>query len=362
MIVVNTIIICFLVFPLFKQCEANNKVSNITTDVKNKRLYKKAAFLMGTIMTISVYGNDDERINHAVQLAFDEAKRLETLMSNYSNDSELSRINRLAINKPIKCDSELLHIIEDSIHYYNITNGAFDITISPLINLWGLFANNNGDIVGNIPNEKELDNIMPAISCKNIVISEANITSGSGRTIFFKNPLTQIDLGAIGKGYAVDKVVKILQKEGLDSALVNFAGNIFAYGSPDKRHKWTIGLRDPKDTSNILGAFKIKDRAVSTSGNYERFFVKDGKQYTHIIDPRTGKPVSEILSVTILAETATKADALSTGIFVLGSKKGFELIEQLENVEGVIMSEDNDYQVSIEASKGFEEILDLNQN
>lgn len=315
---------------------------------------------MGSIMTISVYGNNGDEIERTIRSAFDEAKRLEQLMSNYRNDSELSRINRLAPDKPVNCDAELLYVIETSLHYSNLTNGAFDITVSPMVNLWGFFADNDGNINGNIPDDKEIMALMPAISYKNILTSNVDAQHNSAGTIFFKNPLTRIDLGAIGKGYAVDKVVEILKRDGVESALVNFAGNISAYGSPGNRDKWTIGLRDPKNSSNIVGSFKIKNGAVSTSGDYERYFVKDGKRYTHIIDPRTGKPVSGILSVTIVTDNATKADALSTGVFVLSADEGFKLIEELDNVEGVVIFENDNSDIFVKISKGFNDILELN--
>ncbi len=347
-----------LLIASFRPYAVADNLTDITV-VHNQKLYKKAAFLMGTIMTISVYGNEEDRINSAVRKAFDEVQRLEKLMSNYMDDSDLSKVNRLAGKRPITCDPELIHVIEESLKYSGLTNGAFDITVSPVVNLWGFFSNSDGDINGSVPDDDALAAVMPAVSYKNIVISPTVNSEIEESTIFFKNPLTQIDLGAIGKGYAVDRVIEILKDEGIVSALVNFAGNIAAYGSPGERDKWSIGLRDPKDISNIVGAFKITDKAVSTSGNYERYFIKDGKRYTHIIDPRTGFPVAGIMSVTVIADTAIEADALSTGIFVLGDKEGLALIGNLDNVEGAIIFEDESSSVFVRVSDGLGDILGL---
>lgn len=327
----------------------------------NKRAFKRATFTMGSLIEITAYGDNEKRVDNAINKAFHEVKRLDNLMSNYKQDSELSRINREAVKAPIACDPELIYIIEQSLLYSQITDGAFDITVYPFVNLWGFFGNDNGNIVGNLPLEKELKDLSSAVSYKNIVIEDKdanNQEDSGGKTIFLKDPLTQIDLGGIGKGYAVDIVSDILKKEGISSALINFAGNIYAFGSPQGREEWIVGVRDPKDSQNVLATFKIKDKAVATSGNYERFFLKDGKRYSHIIDPRTGKPVEGVLSVTIMADNAIAADALSTGVFVLGTDEGLKLIERLDNVECLIISEDKDSHIMINTSKGFKEIFD----
>ena len=317
---------------------------------------------MGSLMDISIYEKDEEEANRVTEIAFDEVKRLDKLMSNYKKDSELSRVNVEAVNGYTSCDSELLNVIDQSIQYSRMTSGAFDITVYPLVNIWGFYGHSEGKINGYIPGEEELQTILPAISYKNIKIMRIASTNSEQGSLFFKNSKTQIDLGAIGKGYAVDKVVEVLRKEGVQSALVNFSGNIYAFGAPPERENWTIGLRDPFDVNNnVIGSFKIRDKAVATSGDYERFFVRDNIRYTHIIDPRTGWPVSGILSVTIICETATMADALSTGVFVLGQKKGFSLIERMDGVEGIIIFEDPESNVDVIISKGLKGVLDINK-
>jgi len=180
------------------------------------------------------------------------------------------------------------------------------------------------------------------------------------KTVFFKNPGTQIDLGGIGKGYAVDSAVSVLKQNGINSALINFAGNIYTFGTPPGKDSWVIGLQHPRESEGLLGTFEIKDKAVSTSGDYEKFFTIEGKRYSHIIDPRTGNPVKGIVSVTVVTGNATRADALSTGVFVLGLEKGMDLIEQLSDVEGIIVYEDTDDKLSTKTSSGMQNLFKNN--
>ncbi len=335
----------------------NNVIASEPNDTALK-LHRRSVYTMGSLLNISIYSESDDRAERAMEKAFNEVDRLDWLMSNYKNDSELSRINREATDRPVACNGELISIIEESIRFSNITRGGFDITVSPLVKLWGFYGNADGDITGNVPSEDELKKIIPSVSYKNIKIDVLDSDNWSDRTIFFKNRKTQIDLGAIGKGYAVDKAAEVLKKAGITSGLINFAGNIYAFGSPPGRKDWVIGLKDPTNSDNIKGAFRIKERAVATSGDYERFFIIDNKKYAHIIDPRTGMPVRSMLSVTIVSEDATTADALSTGVFVLGPIDGIELIESLDGVEGILIFEDRNGNVVENMSTGFKALLE----
>ncbi|MCP5003108.1 MAG: hypothetical protein GY941_04025 [Planctomycetes bacterium] len=321
------------------------------------KLLKKAIVSMGTVLDISAYVSDKNRAEKVLSEAFNAVKGLDNLMSNYKPESDLSVINREAVSGPVACDSELAYIIEQSIKYGDITKGAFDITIGPLMKEWGFFKER-----GRIPGNDELDSAMQSVSYKNIYIEEKpekSLIRGSNleKTISFENPHTQIDLGGIGKGYAVDVAVKMLRKSGIKSALVNFAGNVYACGLPPGRESWIIGLQHPRNSKDIIGSFEITDKAVSTSGDYEKFFTMNGERYSHIIDPRTGKPIQGIASVTIVADSATKADALSTGVFVLGLDEGMKLIEKLSDVEGIIIFEDSDETLQVKTSRGMKDLF-----
>ncbi len=325
-------------------------------------LFKKAGLSMGTVFEVSAYVANKYEAEEAFNDVFKEVNRLDYLMSNYKEESELSEINKNAASEPTTCDNELAYVIEQSLQYSDITDGAFDITIGPLMKKWGFFKEQ-----GRIPGKEELKSVLESVSYKNIIIEETVKKSlfrdpSIVKTISFKHSDTQIDLGGIGKGYAVDMAIRVLKGNGANSALINFAGNIYAYGTPPEKDSWVIGLQHPRKSEGLLGSFEIRDKAVSTSGDYEKFFTIDGERYSHIIDPRTGNPVKGIVSVTIVTDNATRADALSTGVFVLGLDKGMDLIEKLSDVEGIIIYEDGDSGLSIKASGGMQALFRRNIN
>ena len=324
------------------------------------KLFKKASLSMGTVFEATIYAPDKYVAEKTFNDVFQEINRLDYLMSNYKKESVLSELNKNASAEPANCNKELASVIEQSLQYSDITDGAFDITIGPLMKKWGFFKKK-----GRIPGKEELESVLESVSYKNIIIEEKTIKSlaknpGTVKTVFFKNPDTRIDLGGIGKGYAVDRAVSVLKQNGISSALINFAGNIYTFGTPPGKESWVIGLQHPRESEGLLGTFEIKDKAVSTSGDYEKFFTIEGKRYSHIIDPRTGNPVKGIVSVTIVTGNATRADALSTGIFVLGLEKGMDLIEQLPDVEGIIVYENADSKLSTKTSSGMQALFKNN--
>ena len=324
------------------------------------KLFKKASLSMGTVFEATIYAPDKYVAEKTFNDVFQEINRLDYLMSNYKKESVLSELNKNASAEPANCNKELASVIEQSLQYSDITDGAFDITIGPLMKKWGFFKKK-----GRIPGKEELESVLESVSYKNIIIEEKTIKSlaknpGTVKTVFFKNPDTRIDLGGIGKGYAVDRAVSVLKQNGISSALINFAGNIYTFGTPPGKESWVIGLQHPRESEGLLGTFEIKDKAVSTSGDYEKFFTIEGKRYSHIIDPRTGYPVKGIVSVTIVTDNATRADALSTGVFVLGLEKGMALIEKLQDVEGIIIYEDTGSKLSTKTSSGMQALFKNN--
>ncbi len=331
-----------------------------TGQKQDLKLFKKAALSMGTVFELTIYAADKYIAEKAFNDVFQEINRLDYLMSNYKKESVLSRLNKNASAEPTVCNKELASVIEQSLQYSDITDGAFDITIGPLMKKWGFFKKQ-----GRIPGEEELESVLESVSYKNIIIEEKVKKSLAKnpvtvKTVFFKNTGTQIDLGGIGKGYAVDMAARVLKQNGINSALINFAGNIYAFGIPPGKDSWVIGLQHPRESEGLLGSFEITDKAVSTSGDYEKFFTIEGKRYSHIIDPRTGNPVKGIVSVTIVTDNATRADALSTGVFVLGLEKGMALIEKLQDVEGIIIYEDADSKLSTKTSSGMQALFKRN--
>ena len=324
------------------------------------KLFKKASLSMGTVFETTIYAPDKYVAEKTFNDVFQEINRLDYLMSNYKKGSVLSQLNKNASSEPTVCNKELANVIEQSLQYSEITDGTFDITIGPLMKKWGFFKKQ-----GRVPGKEELESVLESVSYKNITVEEKAKKSLAKnpitlKTVYFKNTGTQIDLGGIGKGYAVDRAVTVLKQNGISSALINFAGNIYTFGTPPGKDSWVIGLQHPRNSEGLLGTFEIKDKAVSTSGDYEKFFTIEGKRYSHIIDPRTGHPVKGIVSVTIVTGNATRADALSTGVFVLGLEKGMNLIEQLQDVEGIIVYEDADSRLSTKTSSGMQTLFKNN--
>ena len=313
------------------------------------KLLKQTRMIMGTFAEVTVYSNDEKTAGKAIEGALDEMGRTDRIMSNYKKDSELSRLNRNAVKAPVPCSAELLDVIEKSQYYSELSDGAFDITISPFVALWGFF-----DEKGHIPPNKEIDRLLPAVSYKNIVISKS-VDPKKPSTVFLKNTQTQIDLGAIGKGYAVDKALEIIKNFGIDNACVNLGGNIYVLGASAGKNTWKIGVQHPRNKDEILGYLELKNEATATSGDYERFFEIKGNRYSHIINPKTGMPVNGIIAVTIVAPTGTEVDALSTSVFVLGHEKGMELIKKIPNAEAMIAYEEKDGKITIDMTEGFKD-------
>lgn len=324
----------------------------VSSEEGSRELYKEARLIMGTYAEVSLYALNKEVAAEAIKAAFAEMERLDRLMSNYKSDSELSRINREAGRGPIYCDRELLQIIKKSLYYSNLTHGALDITVEPLVNLWGFY---DGKV--RVPSQEEIESLLPSISYKNIVIHKESLSGESAldtvESISFGNPDTKLDLGAIGKGYAVDRAVEVLKSKGITAACINLGGNIYALGRPPGRDFWKIGIQHPREKDRLLGHLELKDHAVATSGDYERFFVVNGKRYSHILDPRTGWPVEGMVGATVVAPNATEADALSTSAFVLGEEKGLELLEGIEGIYGLIAWQKGE-EIDFKTTRGME--------
>jgi len=294
---------------------------------REQNVYKSER-IMGSIFEITAYSADVAECQKAVDEAFEQMRLVDRLMSTYKPDSEISQLNRLAGVGSLKVSSQVMEIIRESKRYSELTGGAFDVTVGPLLELWG-FKHKDW----RFPEASEIQRILPLVNYKNILLDEET------QTVKLKLDGMKIGLGAIGKGYAVDKAIDVLKKHGIKRALVNASGSIYALGTKADKTKWTVGIRHPRGSrEQIFATLQVENQGVATSGDYENFFVKDGKRYSHLLDPRTGKPVDNgMLSVTIVAQTATEADALSTSVFVLGVDRGLGLIEELDGVEGVLI-------------------------
>ena len=312
-----------------------------------ERRFKESKFLMSTIVEITAVGNKSD-CQQAVKLAFEEIKRIDSLMNVYNEDSEISRINRSAGKSAVAVSADTLRVIDQSISFAHLTDGALDITIAPLMELWGF---RNGP--KQIPLDNELREKLSLVDYRKILVDADRSTVKLG------SPGMQVDVSGIAKGYAVDRAIQILRDAGIQNALVNAGGDIYALGSPPGKKSWRIGIRHPLDSADLLGILELRDKAVATSGDYENFFQVDGKRYCHIMDTKTGWPVEDIMSVTIVADSSAEADALATAVFPLGADHGMKLIENLEGVDGIIVTGEKEDNMEIMISSGMKHRIQL---
>ena len=267
---------------------------------------------MACVYTIEVYGSDPASLPRIVAEAFDEVDRIDRLMSHYKPDSPLSRVNRDAARHPVAVDAELFDFISDALRYGRDSDGAFDITVGPLMKAWGFFG---GD--GRMPSPADLTAAGRRVGAAHVGLNAAD------KSISFDAPGVELDLGGIAKGYAVDRVAGILSARGISAGLISAGGStIYALGAPPGRDGWDVTIQDPIDARKIARTISLKDRALSVAGSSEKAFEYEGRRYSHIMDPRTGTPIEGVLSVIVLARTGTAGDALDNAFFVLGPAGG----------------------------------------
>lgn len=263
---------------------------------------------MGCLYTITAYGTDQPLLSRGVDEAFDEIDRIDRLMSHYKPESPLSRINREAGRQGVKTDPELFDFIAECLRYSRASDGAFDVTVGPLMKAWGFFRGE-----GRLPSDAELNRVMEKIGYRNVLLDRG------AQTIRFAREGMELDLGGIAKGYAVDRAIAVLKKNGIDRALVSSCGStIYGMGAPPGARGWRMQLQDPTDSRKSAGSVIIRNQALSVSGSYEKFFEAGGKRYSHIMDPRTGRPVQGVLSVAVITPDGTSGDALDNVFYVLG--------------------------------------------
>jgi len=262
---------------------------------------------MGTQFTIVAYGTDTRFLAQVANEAFEEIDSLDAQMSNYKPESELSRINREAAREAVLVEPRLFDLIEYSLRGSEETDGAFDITVGPLMKAWGFFRGQ-----GRVPTARELADVMKRVGYHHVHLDLEQ------RTIRLDTPGVEIDLGGIAKGYAVDRAVEVLRANGVTTALVSSGtSSICALGAPPGDRAWRITLRDPLQADKVGDVIHLKNYSLSASGNYEKFFALGGKTYSHIMDPRTGRPVENMLSTAVLAPSGVDSDMLSK-LYVLG--------------------------------------------
>jgi len=278
---------------------------------------------MGCTATIRACGTAAAAVTAVVGEALDEIERVDRLMSHYRRDSPLSRLNREAANGPVEVEPELLDLLAECLRWSRESDGAFDVTVGPLMKAWGFFRDE-----GRVPGDDELARALEVVGYRHVVLDRA------AGTVRFDRRAVELDLGGIGKGYAVDRAVEVLRRRGIASALVNLGGSsVYALGAPPGREAWEVGVADPTSPEKTARTVRLRDRALSVSGGYERFFERDGVTYSHIMDPRTGRPVQGVLSVAVLSDSATDGDALDNVLLVEGVDRAGAFLRQLRSAE-----------------------------
>jgi thiamine biosynthesis lipoprotein len=285
---------------------------------------------MGSDFEITIVEKNESRANYLLDLAIKEISRIEKLISSWDKSSQTSKINLNAGIKPIKVDKELFDLISRSLKVSQLSQGAFDISYASLDKVWYF----NKEML-KIPSEEEIKKSVSNVGFGNIILNQKN------QTVFLKKKGMKIGFGAIGKGYAADMAQLILVKNNVKSGIINASGDLTAWGGKPSGEDWMVAIVNPLNKDKIFSWLPIKNKAVVTSGNYEKFINFNGKLYSHIIDPRTGYPSEGILSVTIFAEQAELADALATSVFVLGEEIGVNLINQLKGIDCIIINDKN---------------------
>ncbi len=287
------------------------------TSCNTEHLYKKTSILMDTVVSITVVSDSREKAESVIEEAFSEIKRLEGLINFYSDKSEISMINKNAGVKPVKVSHETLDVIKKAVYISEITDGAFDITVGPLVRLWDFHKKIK-------PDDIKIKEAKRHVGYRDIIIDEID------STVYLRRKGMYIDPGGIVKGYTADIVVEILKRRGIKAGLVAVAGDIKAFGRKPDGSLWRVGVRNPrsKDSDDLIATIELNDKAISTSGDYERYFIIDGKRYHHILNPETGYPEDDSVSVTVISEDGFIADGLSTGFFVLGPEKSLRIAKR----------------------------------
>ncbi|MFV8343247.1 FAD:protein FMN transferase [Flavobacterium sp. XS2P39] len=302
-------------------------------------IHKRKLSMLGSPFEVTAVASDTVKADQYIDLAVAEVKRIESLISDWIPASQISEVNRNAGIKAIKVDTEVFDLVGRAIKISQITSGAFDISYASMDKIWKFDGS-----MKTMPTAEAIKKSVAKIGYKNIILDKKE------QTIFLKLEGMKLGLGGIGQGYIADKVKELLLSKGCLSGIVNVSGDINTWGKQPDGKPWTVGIVNPLNKNKIFATFPLEDSAVETSGSYEKYVVFNGIRYSHIIDPRTGYPAAGIASVSVFAKQTEIADALATGIFVLGVEVGLDLVNQMKGIECIIVDDKG----KIHSSKGID--------
>lgn len=299
--------------------------------------YQREEAIMGTRVEVQLWSEDPQQAVDAIDAVMADMRRTDDLMSTYKPESQLSQVNAHAYERPVQVDADIIDVVTKSLEYSRLSEGIFDITYASVGYLY--------DYRNHVhPTDAQIAAALPGVDYRQLLVDPA------ARTIRFMKPGMRIDLGGIAKGWAVDRGIEILRKRGIQHAMVNAGGDTALLG--DRLGKpWVVGIRDPRKAGAVVARIPLQDEAISTSGDYERYFEEDGTRYHHILVPSTGKSPDAVRSVTVIGANATRTDGLTKTVFILGVEKGMAFIAKLGDVEAIIVDKDGKvfYSANLEA-------------
>ena len=316
-------ILIFIVVTIsFTGCTISKK-NNIST---------RTEFLMDTVITLKIYDGQNKK---AIDKAIERLKEIENRMSKTIDTSDISLINKNAGIKPVKVNEDVYYVIEKAKSFAEISEGAYEPTIGPLVELWNITGTDEKR--QSMPSKEEIEEKKDLVDYNDLILMEDN-------QVYLKRKGMKLDLGGIVKGYAADEVKRIFLENGVKSAIIDLGGNIYVLGKNPSGEYWKIGIQDPFTfKENYIGILNIRDSSIVTSGDYERFFVYKGERYHHIIDVKTGYPSkNEVSAVSIISDKSIDGDALSTALFVMGVEEGSKLIKSLEDIDAIFITKEKE--------------------
>lgn len=300
---------------------------------KERETITRTEFLMDTVITLKIYDKPDKKV---LDEAINRLKEIENRMSNTIDTNDVSLINENAGIKPVKVNDDVYYVIEQAKYFAELSNGAYEPTIGPLVELWNITGTDEKER-DSIPTEEQIKQKMALVDYNNLELMEDNF-------VYLNKKGMKLDLGGIVKGYAADEVKRIFKEHEINSAIIDLGGNVYALGEKENGEPWKIGIQDPFEVAgNYMGILNVKDRSIVTSGDYERYFEYNGKRYHHIIDAKTGYPSeNEVSGVSIASDKSIDGDALSTALFVLGVDEGTKLVDQLGDIDTIFITKKNE--------------------
>lgn len=338
--------ICLVIvttLSLIVGCTGGQITDEVEKEETQNEFISETGFYLDTIIEIKIY-NPDDNSEEIIDKAIGKITELEQLLSVHIEGSDIWNLQKNAGVQPVKVLDETLEVIQLSIEHSELTNGVFDITIGPLVDLWAIDPPE-----GYIPTEEELETILPKVDYEKLIINEGN------KTVFLEDEGMIANLGAIAKGYIADEVKEVLIENGVENAIINLGGNVLLVGGRPDNTSFKIGIQDPNsERGRYLGVVSAEDISIVSSGDYERYFEVEGNRYHHILNPITGYPAdNELRQVNILSENSALGDGLSTSVFLMGLEDGMALVESMDNIEAIFLTKDNKIYLSSGIGENF---------